>query len=126
MDDSLFCGPPDSPVCADNLSLVPETCQGFGVPVASHKMKGPATSLTFVGIQINTVELPLSLADDKLVRFHALMLSWYSRQAATKRELQSLIGHFSYAAFVVLPGRTFLSRVIDVMKLARHPHHVCG
>jgi len=34
-----------------------------------------------------------------------------------------LIGHLSHAAIVVLPGRTFLRRMIDLMKVAKLPHH---
>ena len=93
------------------------------MPVAMHKTEGPATQLTFLGIQIDTVHMCLSLADDKLERVRALVLSWRGRHAATKRELQALIGHLSYAAFVVLPGRTFLRRMIDTMSLAKLPHH---
>ena len=78
---------------------------------------------TFLGIQIDTVHMRLSLADDKLERVRALVLSWRGRHAATKRELQALIGHLSHAAFVVLPGRTFLRRMIDTMSLAKRPHH---
>ena len=67
----------------------------------------------------------LSLAQDKFARIHSLVLAWRNRQAATRRELQSLIGHLSHAAFVVLPGRTFLRRMIDLMKIAKAPkHHV--
>ena len=123
LDDFLFCGPPDSSVCAVVLEQALETCADLGVPVAMHKTEGPSTRLTFLGIQIDTEDMSLSLADDKLARLRALIFSWRSRQAATKRELQSLIGHLSHAAFVVMPGRTFLRRIIDNMSIAQQAHH---
>lgn len=69
--------------------------------------------------------MTLSLPQDKLTRILGLLLSWRSKRVASKRELQSLIGHLTHAALVVMPGRTFLRRMIDLMKTARHPsHHV--
>ena len=67
--------------------------------------------------------MSLSLPHDKLTCTLALVLSWRSRQAATKRELQSLIGHLNHAAIIVLPGRTFLRRMIDLMKTTNLPRH---
>ena len=123
LDDFLFLGPPGSSACANALELALTTCRHLGVPVAMHKTEGPSTQLTFLGIQINTDDMSLSLADDKLTRIRSLVLSWRSRQSATKRELQSLIGHLSHAAWVVLPGRTFPQRIIDLMNMAKLPHH---
>ena len=51
LDDFLFCGPPDSSVCAVVLEQALETCADLGVPVAMHKTEGPSTRLTFLGIQ---------------------------------------------------------------------------
>ena len=125
LDDFLFMGPPGTPVCEQALDQALSTCKHLGVPVAVHKTEGPTTQLTFLGIQIDTEEMCLSLAQEKLTRIMSLVLGWRSRRTATKRELQSLIGHLSHAAFVVLPGRTFLRRMIDLMKTAKRPkHHV--
>ena len=123
LDDFLFLGPPGSPRCALALQQALDMCRALGVPVAAHKTEGPATKLTFLGIQINTDTMSLSLPRDKLLRILSLVLSWRSRQAATRRELQSLIGHLSHAAFVVLPGRIFLRRMIGLMKTASQPRH---
>ena len=123
LDDFLFLGPPDSPACATFLRQAIETCKELGVPVAHHKSEGPATCLTFLGIQIDTVSMQLSLPRSKLSRIIAATLSWRGKKAATKRDLQSLIGLLSHAATVVPPGRTFLRRMIDTMKLAKRPNH---
>ena len=125
LDDFLFLGPPSSTTCARSLDQALATCKELGVPVATQKTERPTTRLTFLGIQIDTDAMCLSLAQDKLARIRSLVLAWRNRQAATRRELQSLIGHLSHAAFVVLPGRTFLRRMIDLMKIAKAPkHHV--
>ena len=122
LDDFLFMGLPGSTSCARALQVTMDTCRQLGVPVATHKTEGPATQLTFLGIQVNTQNMTLSLPQDKLTRILGLVLSWRSKRMASKMELQSLIGHLTHAALVVIPGRTFL---IDLMKMAKHPsHHV--
>ena len=67
--------------------------------------------------------MQLSLAHDKLARITSLVYSWRSKRSASKHELQSLIGHLSHAATVVQHGRTFLRRMIDLMRVAKLPHH---
>ena len=125
LDDFLFLGPPGSPDCKQALQQVLDTCNLLGVPVAAHKTEGPTTCLTSLGIQIDTVSMSLSLSRDKLARILSPVLTWRGRRTATKRELQSLIGHLSHAGLVVLPGRAFLCRMIDLMKVAKLPsHHV--
>ena len=124
LNDFLFIGPPGDSACATALQVALDTCQQLGVPVAHHKTEGPVMLLTFLGIQPDTRTTTLSLPQDKLARMLALVLSWRSRQTATKHELQSLVGQLSHAAVVVLLGRTFLRRMIDLMKTASsaRPH----
>ena len=123
LDDFLVLGRPGSQECARALQQALATCSQLGVPISAHKTEGPSTSLTFLGIQIDTVAMSLSLAPDKLARTLGMVLSWRGRRSATKRELQSLIGRLSHAAFVVAPGRAFLRRMIELMKVAKRPDH---
>ena len=73
--------------------------------------------LTFLGIKSFTKLMLLSLDQDKLAGIAAVVGSWDCRRSATKRELQSLIGHLSHVVTVVQPGRTFLRRMINLMIL---------
>ena len=61
---------------------------------------------------------------DKLARTTVTVFEWRGRKAATKKQLQSLIGTLSHAATVVIPGRTFMRRMIDTMKLPKCQHHI--
>ena len=123
LDDFSLLVIPASHECALNLQTALDVCQQLGVLVAMHKCEGPSTKLTFLGIQIDSEAMQLSLAEDKLSHTLALVLAWRSKKAATKHDLQSLIGHLSHAATVVQHGRTFLRRMIDTMKTAKWPHH---
>ena len=86
LDDFLFLGAPGSTECATSLQTALHVCSHLGVPVASHKTEGPATQLTFLGIQIDTETMQLGLAQDKMTRILSLVLSWRSKRAATKQE----------------------------------------
>ena len=43
----------------------------MGVPVSAHKLEGPANTLTFLGILLDTLKLEIRLPDDKLSRLRA-------------------------------------------------------
>ena len=51
LDDFLFVGSPQSPLCKQALAKALALCKHLHVPVAMHKTEGPATQLTFLGIQ---------------------------------------------------------------------------
>ena len=66
LDDFLFLGAASTHECASSLQTALQVCQRLGVPVAAHKTEGPSTRLTFLGIQIDSVAMQLSLPPDKL------------------------------------------------------------
>ena len=53
----------------------------------------------------------------------SMVLEWRNKKVATKKQLQSFIGTLSHAAAIVIPGRTFLRRMIDTMKIPKQQHH---
>ena len=113
LDDFLTIGTAGTDECERNLQLLTSTCTHLGVPLKHEKMEGPSTTLTFLGISIDTVAGTLSLPDEKLQRYKATLRQWYNRKAAKKREILSLIGKLAHACKVVRPGRTFLRRMIQ-------------
>ena len=95
------------------------------MPVASNKVEGPNTALTFLGITIDTETGELRLPADKLSRLQQTIRYWASKRSCTKRDLLSLIGQLQHAATVVKPGRTFLRRMIDLAaRFSRLDHHI--
>ena len=78
-----------------------ECCQA---PVASEKIEGPATNLTYLGIEMDTVNMQLRLSQDKLDRVKAVVDQWLvRRKAGEKGDLQSLAGLLQHVAKVVRP-----------------------
>ena len=125
LDDFLFLGKPNSLECANNLATALAVCRKLGIPVAPHKVEGPNSSLSFLGIQIDSVTAQLSLPADKLARIQRLVNEWYARRKCSKAELQSLLGTLNHAASVVGPGRTFMRELIDLLKtVSARQHHI--
>ena len=122
LDDFLVVGPPASPECAEALAQLDSACARLGVPIAEHKRAGPTTCLTFLGIEVDTVDGQLRLPADKLDRLKSLLQEWGDKKACGRRDLESLIGVLNHACKVVRCGRTFLRRMLDLLKgVPMHP-----
>ena len=121
LDDFLFWSTPDSPRCGEALQTALRLGTALGLPAAPAKVVGPTTTLTFLGIEIDTVAQQLRLPADKLGRLKRTLLYWSESKNPTKRQLQSLIGLLNHAASVVPPGRTFTRELIANMKRPSRP-----
>ena len=64
-----------------------DTCSQLGMPVATHKIEGPASWLIFLWIQVDSQVITLSLPEEKRTQILGLVLSWQSKQMASKRKL---------------------------------------
>ena len=122
LDDFVIVAPPQSQECATALSILTRVCADLGVPLAEHKRDGPTTCLTFLGIEVDTAASQLRLPQDKLSRLTSLLEEWGDRKVCERRELESLIGTLHHACKVVRSGRSFLRRMIDLLKGTKHRH----
>ena len=86
----------------------------LGIPVAPDKVEGPSTLMEFLGITLDTVEFVASLSAAKIQSLKSKIISTLSLKKISKRDLLSLIGSLSFACRVVVPGRSFLSRMISL------------
>ena len=57
LDDFLTMGPPSSMVYQRNLTTFMQLCQELGVPLAAEKTEGPSTTLSFLGIVLDTQKM---------------------------------------------------------------------
>ena len=120
LDDYIGVAPPSSVLplstAAIQMATVLQVFDNLGIPVASGpgKVVGPATVVTILGIEVDSVEQVMRLPAEKLSALHSALAVWSARTSCTKRELLSFIGTLSFAAKVVPPGRTFIRRLIDL------------
>lgn len=94
-------------------------CRRLGLPMSVEKTEGPTTSLTFLGIELDTVLMTARLSDDKLNALRALLEQWKNKTCATANEIQSLAGVLNFACYVIRPGRAYKRRIYDAGEAAR-------
>ena len=123
LDDFVVAGPPDSEICLKHLRTLERECRILGVPLAPEKTEGPSSTITLLGITIDTSKGELRLPADKLERLLQTTSEWLTRRSCTRRELESLIGVLQHACKVIRPGRAFLRRAIALLCVAKQPHH---
>ena len=64
LDDFLLAGPPGQPTCSESTETMLRVCERLGIPVALDKLEGPVTTITFLGITIDTTLQQLRLTPD--------------------------------------------------------------
>ena len=85
-------------------------------PLVASKTLGASQVLEFMGIELDSSRMEARLPEDKLNRTRELLKSFKRRCSARLVELQSLVGTLQFACRVVVPGQTFLQRVINLTR----------
>ena len=97
--------------------------QQLDIPLAAEKIVGPTKKLTYLGIEIDSNDLTISIPDEKYIELMNSLPSWINKKTCTKQKLLSLIGILSFVCKVVRPGRIFLRRLINLSTTVRELHH---
>ena len=105
------------------MTVLLELLRSLGFSISYHKVEPPTTSLVFLGIQIDSVKMQLSLPQDKVRELHTLVDSYALRRHASLKQLQSLAGKLVWACQVVRGGRSFLRRILDYTRPLRGARH---
>ena len=114
LDDFITVGTPASSRCATYLEIIKQACVDTGTPIEESKCEGPATTLTFLGMELDSIALEIRLPQDKLINLRSLLGDWKARTAGKKRDLLSLIGVLQHASKAVRQGRSFVRRLINL------------
>lgn len=121
--DDFFLAAVDYNQCLLNLHKTINLFHTLGVPLAADKQVGPTSKITYLGIDIDTTSMSLSLPDEKLSDLIVLLTRWKLKKKCTKKSLLSLIGKLSFACKIIPSGRTFLRRLIDLSTTVTSLHH---
>lgn len=123
LDDFIFMGRAHTTACYDLLDRFTSLCDELGVPLAHEKQEGPTTTLTYLGLVIDTEKMEVRVPQDKVQKALRSLKNLLSRRKVTLKELQSIIGSLSFLSRAIRPGRTFLQRLIALTRKVRRPHH---
>ena len=63
LDDFFFCAPPTSVLASEALEIAILLCDHLGFPVVPGKVAGPSTSITFLGIEIDSIKQEVRLPE---------------------------------------------------------------
>ena len=121
--DDFFLASISKPVGSLQLESFLKMCEDIGLPMAPDKTFWPANVMTFVGYEIDTMLREVRLPFDKVEKCKNEISKLISRNKATLREIQSLVGLLNFACAVILPGRSFLRRLIDLTIGMQAPYH---
>ena len=122
LNDSLLVAP-SMQFCQQQLELFLSLCTYLGIPIAPEKTCGPAKSMSFAGIELDSILWEARLPLDKIEKCVSLISEFCRRKKVTLKEIQSLVGLLNFACSVVRPGRAFLRRLIDLTVGVHMPNY---
>ena len=88
----------------------------LGLTVSVKKLVRPATQATCLGVLIDTEKGTISIPPEKLRDVTDAVRHWMTKDFATKRQLQSILGLLLYVHKCVKPARVFLNRMLEVLR----------
>ena len=111
--------------CEHNLFRFLTMCDlTSGVPMAPEKTMGPSSVLCFAGIELDTDKMEACLPEEKLRKCVTLIYEFIKCKKVSLKEIQSLISLLNFTCSVVIPGRTFLRRMINLTVGFNRPTHL--
>ena len=105
--------------CLSSFSTLLCLFMSVNACVVASNILGPSQVLEFMGIQLDSTRMEARLPEDKLLHTRELLNSFAECRSVRLLELQSLIGTLQF----VVPGRTFLQRMIDLTSSVRNRFH---
>ena len=124
LDDFLFLHP-TMEGCAEMLQTFHTLCADIGIPINYNKTEGPTTTISFLGIQLDSVNNQATLPLEKVTRYTLLMEHLLDSKSCKLHEMQKVIGSLQFTTSVVAPGRVFLRRLINsTIGISKPYHHI--
>ena len=100
--------------CQSSLSIILETCEKAGFKISTSKTVGPARVITFLGIQIDTVNQVLSMSQEKMSEIRSELLAWKEKSYCSKRDLLAIVGKMNFCSQMIKNGKKFMRRLIEL------------
>jgi len=107
--------------CKQALNCLLWLLRKLGFAIAWEKVECPSHTLTFLGIEIDTIRDLFLLPEVKLNEFRSLIDSILASSRISLKKLQSLAGKLNWASSVVRGGRIYLRRILDMTKRVEAP-----
>lgn len=122
LDDILLINQTKEECYAQTKELM-SLLRSLGFAINYNKVVCPTQLITFLGVELNSLDCTLGLPSDKMEAFMKEVHCFYGKKSVSKRELQSLAGKLSWCSQVIHGGRPHLRRILDKIKLLNGPSH---
>ena len=87
----------------------------INLPLAHDKTAGPASTLEFLGIELDTRKLEARLPPEKITKAQTLIHKVLNASKIHKKKLESLHGYLNFCASIIPSGRTFIRSLSKLM-----------
>ena len=106
-------------LASEHLLIAMSTLQQFGLVINSSKTEGPSTQITFLGIQINSIDRILSISSERVQEMNALLYQYVSTPTSAVvlvKDILSFIGKLSFVSQVLTSSRPFMRQLLNAVK----------
>ena len=114
IDDLIYTGLPSK--INESFIFLKKLLGELGLDINPKKLVPPATSVTCLGILVDSVQKTISIPSEKLAEIAQLCADWGSKTYCSKRDLQSLLGSLLYVSRCVKYSRFFLNRMLQLLR----------
>ena len=92
----------------------------IGLIESKSKASPPATTMTYLGVSFNTVDMCIHVDAEKVAELKSELQKWLRKTVAKKCELQSILGKLLWVSRAVRFSRVFVARIIaEVRKIKK-------
>ena len=93
-----------------------ELLEVLGLAEAVHKAIGPVQVMVCLGILFDTIQMIMCIPEEKIRAFRLECREWLSRQFATRRQVQRLLGLINFISAVAPTAKVFSNRILSFLR----------
>ena len=101
---------------SEGLCTLQRIVKTVGLEEASKKTCYPSTRMTWLGIDVDSTLMNLSIPPEKLKEVQVTVSEWCSREVATRNQVQSLMGLLNFVSSVSPPVRVYTNRILTFLR----------
>lgn len=122
LDDFLFISDSEEG-CTEALLAFEQLCAEVGVPIAHHKTSRACTSLVFLGVGLDTVDMAMFVPEAKVLKYREMLLHFLSVSAPRVKQWQKVAGSLGSVAQVIPAGRVYIGSLYQSIAGILSQHH---
>ena len=100
----------------EGLDTLQKIVKTVGLDEAIKKTCYPSTRMIWLGINVDSVLMNLSIPPEKLGEITATVNDWRGRKVATRNQVQSLMGMLNFVGSVAPPVRVYTNRILAFLR----------